>query len=74
MGVVLLVLQPFASIIGSILSAVAPGVIGVSLNVDEDLPHYYEALEADDKDWMKKEEQHIRDKYVRNFIPYVLEC
>ena len=64
MAIVLLVLQPFASIIGSILSIIAPGAIGVSLNVDEDLPHYFEALEPDDREWLQKEEQHIRENYV----------
>jgi hypothetical protein len=40
---------PFSFIIKAIIEAVAPGVFGVNLNVDEDLPNYFEALEPSDK-------------------------
>ena len=40
-------------------------MIDVNLNVDEDLPNYFEALSNESKDAMIKEEENMRNNYVR---------
>jgi len=61
---VFIVLIPLSVLISSILEAVKPGLIGVQLNVDEDLPNYFAALQKEDKESMLKEEDNMRRNYV----------
>ena len=48
----------------AIINAIKPGAIGISLNIDENLPNYFEALEEGDKDAMISEEEYLRKNYV----------
>jgi hypothetical protein len=41
----------------------------LDLKVDENLPNYFKALEKDDKLWLRLEEEHSRQKYVRIRLP-----
>jgi hypothetical protein len=47
-----------------IINKVKPGMLDVKLNIDENLPNYYEGLEDEDKAWMRNEESNLRKKYV----------
>lgn len=63
-----MVILPFGVLFSSLSGAICPGLFGVNLNVDEDLPNYFEALEQDDKFSMIKEEENMRKNYVSTNI------
>jgi len=45
MAIALSVLLPVSAIITSIANAIKPGCVGINLNIDEDLPPFFDALE-----------------------------
>lgn len=58
-------LLPFSLIISKIVKFVMPGVFEIILNIDENLPNYYEALDQIDKQSMVLDEENMRANYVR---------
>jgi hypothetical protein len=60
----LIICIPFGNLVATILSFIKPGVFEIKLNIDENLPNFYEALEEEDKKWMRSEESNLRKKYV----------
>jgi putative AlgH/UPF0301 family transcriptional regulator len=61
-------LIPFGHAVVAIIDHLSPGLLGVKLNVDENLPNYFEALEKDDKLSIIAEEDNMRKNYVCIFI------
>jgi hypothetical protein len=62
-------LIPFSVGVSTLIDHISPGCIGVNLNVDENLPNYFEALEKDDKLNMIAEEDNMRKNYVIYYKP-----
>ena len=60
---ILLIVLPFTKLVLGIIEAIVPGQFGVNLNVDEDLPRYFKALDEEDRsDWLA-EEDNMRNRY-----------
>jgi hypothetical protein len=52
----LLFFIPFGSLFVAIVNLLKPGFMDITLNIDENLSNYFEALEEQDKQWMVEEE------------------
>lgn len=64
MFAVLIFCVPLGKIVLQAASFISPGAFNVKMNIDENLPSYFEALEKGDKEWMLKEETNLRRTYV----------
>lgn len=61
---------PFGKVVYSIINHFKPGLLDVNLNIDENLGNFYEALEEEDKAWMKSEETNLRKNYVSLYFKF----
>lgn len=67
----LAVCVPSGKILGGLADLVSPGLFKVKLNVDENLPNFFEALEKGDKEWTLKEENNLRKNYVSDICLFI---
>lgn len=60
----LITLIPLSQFLVFIITLIAPNCFSINLNIDENLPNYFEALEKNDKESMVLEEEYLRENYV----------
>lgn len=68
----MLITVPFGTMITTILARIFPGIFGINLNVDENLPNYFDAVDQNDKNWSIKEEENMRREYVSYLFIFIL--
>lgn len=72
MALILVVCLPTALILLSILNKLTKGYFEIRLNIDENLSNYFDTVDAEDRNWSIKEENHLRKEYVINLFFLIL--
>jgi len=67
-AVVLLALVPTGFLLLKLINWLKPGLLNVTLRVDEDLSPYFDAVDDEDRNFMITEEENMRNVYVRTVL------